>query len=81
VVALVDETLEAAIAAGRVDDNAADDLRDGIDDLRQTLNRDPDDLRREAAELLEQINEFNEDSLDQEARFELTLALNPLLTT
>lgn len=81
VVALVDETLEAAIAAGRVEDDAADDLRDGVDDLRQTLGRDPDDLRREAAELLEQINEFTEDSLDQEARFELTLALNPLLST
>ncbi|MCW6009233.1 hypothetical protein K1W54_32520, partial [Micromonospora sp. CPCC 205371] len=73
--------LGAAIAGGRVDDDAAAALRDGVDNLRQTLGRDPDDLRREAAELLEQINDFTEDSLDQEARFELTLALNPLLTT
>ncbi|GAA4440519.1 serine/threonine-protein kinase [Phytohabitans houttuyneae] len=79
-VAQVDQTLERAIADGRIDDNAADDLRDGVDDLRQSLaGGDPDDLRDAAADLLEQINDFNERSVAQEARFDLTLALDPLL--
>ncbi|MDQ7905304.1 protein kinase [Phytohabitans sp. ZYX-F-186] len=79
-VAQVDQTLERAIADGRIDDDAADDLRDGVDDLRQSLEGgDPDDLRDAAADLLEQINDFNEGSVAQEARFDLTLALDPLL--
>jgi eukaryotic-like serine/threonine-protein kinase len=79
-VAQVDQTLEAAIAAGRIDDDAADDLRDGVDELQQSLaGGDRDELRDEAAELLEQINDFNERSVAQEARFDLTLALDPLL--
>ncbi|MGN9913583.1 serine/threonine-protein kinase [Phytohabitans sp. LJ34] len=79
-VAQVDQTLESAIAAGRIDDDAADDLRDGVDDLRQSLEGgDPDELRDSAADLLEQINDFNEGSVAQEARFDLTLALDPLL--
>ena len=79
-VAQVDQTLERAIAAGRIDDDAADDLRDGVDDLRQSLEGgDPDELRDSAADLLEQINDFNERSVAQEARFDLTLALDPLL--
>ncbi|GFJ93054.1 hypothetical protein [Phytohabitans rumicis] len=79
-VAEVDSTLELAIAAGRIDDDAADDLRDGVDDLERTLARnDPDELREEAGELLEQINDFNEGSVAQEARLDLTLALDPLL--
>jgi serine/threonine-protein kinase len=79
-VAQVDQTLERAIADGRIDDDAADDLRDGVDDLQQTLaGGDPQELRDAAAELLEQINDFNERSVAQEARFDLTLALDPLL--
>jgi eukaryotic-like serine/threonine-protein kinase len=79
-VAQVDQTLERAIAAGRIDDDAADDLRDGVDDLEQSLEGgDPDELRDAASDLLEQINDFNERSVAQEARFDLTLALDPLL--
>jgi serine/threonine-protein kinase len=79
-VAQVDQTLERAIAAGRIDDDAADDLRDGVDDLQQSLaGGDPDELRDAASDLLEQINDFNERSVAQEARFDLTLALDPLL--
>nr|AEM44253.1 serine/threonine protein kinase [uncultured bacterium] len=79
-VAQVDQTLERAIADGRIDDDAADDLRDGVDDLQQTLaGGDPEELRDAASDLLEQINDFNERSVAQEARFDLTLALDPLL--
>jgi serine/threonine-protein kinase len=80
VVAQVDRTLERAIAAGRIDDAAADDLREGVDDLQQSLaGGDPAELRDAASDLLEQINDFNERSVAQEARFDLTLALDPLL--
>ncbi|MFD0743040.1 protein kinase [Phytohabitans flavus] len=79
-VAQVDETLERAIADGRIDEDAADDLRDGVDDMRESLeDDDPEELRDAAADLLEQINDFNEGSVAQEARFDLTLALDPLL--
>ncbi|MFC0531997.1 serine/threonine-protein kinase [Phytohabitans kaempferiae] len=79
-VAQVDRTLEGAIAAGRIDDDAAEDLRDGVDDLKRSVaDGDLEELRDGAAELLEQINDFNERSVAQEARFDLTLALDPLL--
>jgi len=79
-VAQVDKTLERAIADGRIDDNAAGDLRDGVDELQRTLaGGDAGELRDEASELLEQINNFNERSVAQEARFDLTLALDPLI--
>jgi serine/threonine-protein kinase len=79
-VAQVDQTLERAIADGRIDEDAAEDLRNGVDDLRESLaGGDPDELRDAASDLLEQVNDFNERSVAQEARFDLTLALDPLL--
>jgi serine/threonine-protein kinase len=76
----LDSALESAIADGRVDDATADDLRDGVEDLRRSvLDDDLADVEITAASFLNEINNLADTSLDPDTRQELTLAISPLL--
>jgi serine/threonine-protein kinase len=78
IVAQLDETVTAALAAGRIDTDAADRLHDKIDDLRTNLGK-RNKVGREARELQQRIDEMRTDAeIDQQTADQLTSLLQAL---
>jgi serine/threonine-protein kinase len=74
----LDVVIADALADGRIDSDAADKLRDKLDDLRQNIGRSKE--RRTAQDLQRRINDMRDDrDLDEQTADTLTALLRPLL--
>jgi len=74
----LDATITNALAASRIDADAADSVRDKIKDLREGLSGNK--VGRKARELQRRINELRaDDKIDQQTADQLTAILQPLI--
>jgi serine/threonine-protein kinase len=76
----LDTTIASALAAGRIDSDAANSLQDKVKDIRESHNQHK--VSQNAQEMQNRIDEFLRDgNIDQQTADELTTALQPLIAT
>jgi serine/threonine protein kinase len=76
----LDATIAAALAAGRIDSDAAKSLQDKVKDLRESHNQHK--AGKSADEVQERVDELLGDGkIDQQTADQLATALQPLLVT
>jgi serine/threonine-protein kinase len=74
-----DATITGALAAGRINADAANSLRDKIKDLRESRSDNDNKVGKKARELQKRINELRADAkIDQQTADQLITLLQPL---